>query len=234
MTVFLKALAFLFAATLAHGLHAQERSARQEHAALHQAVDQFLQTQASGLPGQASIAIGAIDRRLNLPACAALEAFFPPGSRAWGKTTVGVRCAAPSAWTIYVTATVRVDGDYIATAVPLAQGQSIGPNDIVKVKGDLTALPAGILTDASQALGRTLSVSLPLGAPLRQEALRAQQVVQQGQLVRLVTTGPGFRVSGEARALNNASEGQVTQARTPGGQVVSGIARMGGVVEVNY
>jgi len=49
-----------------------------------------------------------------------------------------------------------------------------------------------------------------------------------------VSSGPGFRVSAEARALNSAAEGQIAQARTASGQVVSGVAKAGGVVEVAY
>src|SRR5690349_13199618 len=41
----------------------------------------FLHTQAGGLPGKAEITLGPLDSRLNLPACAALEPSFPPGSR---------------------------------------------------------------------------------------------------------------------------------------------------------
>lgn len=213
---------------------ALEPGARQQHAALQQAIEQFLHTQAAGLPGNTSISVGAIDPRLNLPACPAPEAFLPAGSRVWGKTTVGVRCTAPVSWTVYVPATVRVHGNYVMAAAPLAQGQSIGVNDLAKAKGDLTTLPAGVVTDAAQAIGRTLSISLPAGAPLRQEVLRAQQAVQQGQTVRVMSTGPGFRVSAEARALNNANDGQVVQARTASGQVVSGVARMSGIIEVTY
>jgi flagella basal body P-ring formation protein FlgA len=234
MPALLNSFAILFTLTLAHGVFAQERSTRQEPAALRETVEQFLHTQANGLPGQVSIAVGAVDSRLNLPACAAPEAFLPPGSRAWGKTTVGVRCTAPSAWTVYVSATVRVQGHYVATAAPLTQGQSIGPNDLTKVKGDLTTLPAGIITDPAQAVGRSMAISLPLGTPLRQDAMRSQQVVQQGQVVRLVSNGPGFQVSSEGRALNNANDGQITQARTQNGQVVSGVAKAGGIVEVAY
>lgn len=213
---------------------AQTPSARQQHAALRQTVEQFLHTQAAGLSGNTSIAVGAIDPRLNLPACATPEAFLPAGSRAWGKTTVGVRCTAPVSWTVYVPATVRVHGDYVVAAAPLAQGQSISANNLAKAKGDLTTLPAGVVTDAALAIGRTLSISLPAGAPLRQDVLRAQQAIQQGQMVRVMSTGPGFRVSAEARALNNANDGQVAQARTASGQVVSGVARMGGIIEVTY
>lgn len=213
---------------------AQTPGARQQHAALRQTVEQFLHTQAAGLSGNTSIAVGAIDPRLNLPACATPEAFLPAGSRAWGKTTVGVRCTAPVSWTVYVPATVRVHGDYVVAAAPLAQGQSISANNLAKAKGDLTTLPAGVVTDAALAIGRTLSISLPAGAPLRQDVLRAQQAIQQGQMVRVMSTGPGFRVSAEARALNNANDGQVAQARTASGQVVSGVARMGGIIEVTY
>ncbi len=213
---------------------AQDPGPRQQPAALRDTVEQFLHAQAAGLPGNASISVGAIDPRLNLPACPAPEAFLPPGSRAWGRTTVGVRCTAPASWTIYVSATVRVHGEYIVAAAPLAQGQTIGPNDVRKMKGDLTSLPAGAIMDASQAIGRTLAISTPAGAALRQDTLRAQQAIQQGQTVRLMSSGPGFRVSAEAKALTNANEGQVAQARTASGQVVSGVARMGGIIEVTY
>jgi flagella basal body P-ring formation protein FlgA len=52
--------------------------------------------------------------------------------------------------------------------------------------------------------------------------------------VKLVSEGPGFRVSAEGRALGNAADGQLVQVRAPSGQTVSGIARSGGIVEVRY
>jgi flagella basal body P-ring formation protein FlgA len=208
--------------------------ARQDHAAIRQIVERFLRTQTAGLPGQVNFTVGQIDSRLNLPQCPTPEPFMPGGSRIWGKTTVGVRCSAPSTWTVYIPATIQVLADYVVTAAPLAQGQTIGPNDLAKAHGDLALLPNGVVTDASQAIGRTMSISLPLGSPLRLDSLRNQQAIQQGQAVRLVSNGPGFRISAEAHALSNANEGQVTQVRTASGQVVTGIARTGGVVEVTY
>ena len=212
--------------------HAQ--APRQDTSMLRQTVEQFLRVQTAGLPGQVNISVGNVDARTNLAQCAVPEAFMPNGSRLWGRTTIGVRCTTPSPWTIYVAATVQVIGEYVTTAAPLAQGQTVGPNDIIKIKGDLTTLPTGIITDVNQAIGRTAAISLPSGAPLRSDSLRAQPAVQQGQSVRVVSSGPGFRVSTEARALNNASEGQIAQARTASGQVVSGIAKAGGVVEVPH
>ena len=207
--------------------------ARQDIGAIKQTVERFLTTQAIGLPGDIKVVVGAIDSRLKMPACPAPQGFLPPASKAWGKTTVGVRCSVPN-WTIYVQANVQVIGDYLVAAVPLAQGQTIMESDLAKVKGDLTILPMGIIVDASQAIGRTLTSSVRVGAPVRQDALRTQQAIQQGQAVRVVYNGAGFSVTSEARALNNANEGQMTQVRTQSGQVLTGIAKLGGVVDMTY
>jgi flagella basal body P-ring formation protein FlgA len=64
--------------------------------------------------------------------------------------------------------------------------------------------------------------------------LRSQQVISSGQLVKLVSSGPGFTVSSEARAINNASDGQLVQVKTASGQHISGIAQAGGIVRVSY
>ncbi len=225
----------LFAALLCCSAGAAAQAgARQEPEALRQSVAQFLQLQTAGLPGQVTVTVGPLDARLNLAACPAPQAFMAPGGRAWGKTTVGLRCTAPTPWTIYIQATVAVQADYIASALPLAQGQPIVAEQLVSLRGDLAALPAGIATDMAQVLGRSATVSLAAGTPLRLDMLRSSNVVQQGQLVRLVSSGAGFRVSAEARAINNASDGQVVQVRTTAGQQISGVARAGGLVEVAF
>jgi flagellar basal body P-ring formation protein FlgA len=207
---------------------------RQDLAAVRALAEQYLQAQSAGLPGTVSITMGAVDQRMQLAACAAPEAFQQPGARAWGKTTVGVRCAAPTPWTVYIQASVSVQSHYVAAAMPLSQGQTIDASQLVLVKGDLAALPNGVLTDMAQAVGRTSSLSLPSGAPLRADMLRSKPVVQQGQAVRVVSGGAGFKVSAEARAIGSAGDGQVVQVRTNAGAILSGVARAGGLVEVVF
>jgi flagella basal body P-ring formation protein FlgA len=208
--------------------------ARQDPNALRAVAEQFLLAQAAGLPGEVSVKVGAVDPRTALAGCPAPEAFLNPGARAWGKTTVGVRCTAPSVWTIYVQAQVNVKADYVAAAVPLAQGQPVEQGQLMLVKGDIAAMPNGIITDMAQAIGRTPTVSLAAGTPLRLDTLRSKPVVQQNQAVRLVLNGNGFSVSAEGRAIGTAGEGQVVQVRTPSGSVVSGTAKAGGMVEVAF
>jgi flagellar basal body P-ring formation protein FlgA len=195
-------------------------------------VEQYLQSQTQGLPGKVSTSVGQLDPRTQLAPCSALEPFMLPGSRLWGKATVGVRCLGPANWTVYVPVHVKVSGNYVVTLRPLAPGQPLAADDLTVRQGDLTNLPPSVLTAPEQGIGKTLKSGLGSGQPVRSDQLIAPYVVQQGQDVRLISKGPGFAVSNEGKALNNASEGQVARARTASGQTVSGIARPGGVIEI--
>jgi flagella basal body P-ring formation protein FlgA len=222
---------FLFCMAVSTIAQAQSSGARQDGAVVRKVVEQFLQTQTAGLPGKVTVTVNAVDARLGLAACPDPQPFQQPGARAWGKTTVGVRCTAP-VWTVYVQAQVNVVADYVAAAAPLAQGQPIDASQLVMVKGDLAAMPNGIVTDMAQAVGRTPTISLPAGTPLRADNLKSKPVVMQNQTVRVVSGGAGFSVSAEGKALGNAAAGQVVQVRTPSGAILSGTAKAGGIVEV--
>lgn len=210
-------------------------TAHQEAAPLKRAIAAFLRVQVKGLPGQASFSIGDIDPQNQLVPCPAFTVSMPPGARAWGRTNVSVRCEMTGGWRIFVPVRIRIQGDYLITARALNQGQVVGAADLAKNRGDLTDLPASVLTDPAQAIGKTVAQSVSSGQPLRSDMLRQTLVVQQGQSVRVVSRGPGFQVSGGAgRALGNAAAGQVVQVRMPNGRIVSGLAREGGVVEIAY
>lgn len=226
------ALVTLALATLA--LVTAHATARQDPVPVKRVIEEFLRVQTRGLPGAASYTVANIDTQNNLSPCPALEAFLPPGARAWGRTTIGVRCLAEGNWSVYVPVQVKVMGDYLVTARPLVLGQVVGNDDVARQSGDLAELPSGILTDAAQAVGKTVGLSIASGRPLRSDMLRQPLSVQQGQSVKVVSRGAGFQVASDGRALNNAAAGQVTQVRMNSGQTISGIARNAGVVEVTY
>ncbi len=222
-------LAFLLLA--AAGL-CQASIEQAQFAQIKNSVEQLVQRQTAGLPGKVSFTLGAIDMRLNLPACPAPEAFIPPGARLWGNATVGVRCGGSNPWTIYVPVSVRISTGVVVAAYPLAQGRLIEQSDLMVQEADLGQLPQAVITEPRQALGRILTVSLAPGQPLRQDLLRSPPVIQQGQSVTLRAQGRGFKVSAEGKAVTNAAEGQVAQVRTASGHTINGIARLGGIVEI--
>ena len=201
---------------------------------LYSTLDDYLRIQTKGLPGKVTYSITPLDARTQLSPCDAFEPFLPAGSKLWGKSTVGVRCLGPSTWTIYVPVQVHVSGNYLVSARPMPAGYILGEADIVVRSGDLSTLPPNIITDQTQAIGKTVKSGFSTGQPLRNDQLIAPWAVQQGQNVTTVSNGPGFSVSSDGKALSNAVAGQVVQVRTDSGQTVSGIARPGGIVEVTH
>jgi flagella basal body P-ring formation protein FlgA len=209
--------------------------AQQPPAAVREAVEAFLVRETAGLPGTVSVEVGELDARNQLPACAALTAFMPAGTRAWGRISVGVRCDSPVTWTAYVPAQVAVTTEYLVTARPIRPGQIVSPADLATRVGDLAAQPDDTLTDMAQAVGHHARHAVASGNTLRANMLRLPPAVRQGQTVKVVSGGDaGFRVTSEGRALNGAADGEPVRVRMSTGQVLSGTARNGGVVEVRY
>ena len=206
--------------------------AQQNHAEIRAAVEAYVRTQTSTLPGQVTLKVGAIDRRIVPPACSELEAFLPPGGHLLGNATIGVRCpTGKKNWKLFVPVHVTVITNMLITGKPLQQGQVLRAEDLASQSGELTQ--TGILTEPGQAIGKILKYSIGAGQILKQDMLRAPYAVTQGQTVQLRTEGVGFRIHSEGQALNNAAEGQTVRARTSSDKVVSGTARAGGIVDVS-
>ena len=204
----------------------------QDPAALQAHAERYLKIQTASQPGKVSIQVKP--PRVDLPACAALEAFQPVGGRRIGKISVGVRCLAPTPWTVYLSAQVSVVGPYAVTLQALPANHVLSAADFTLHEGDLGSLPADVVTHMDDMLGyRTIS-GLAAGAPLRTALLRPPLVVQQGQTTRVVLNGPGFSVQSEGQALANASRGDRVRVKTRSGQVISGVAQDGQQVMVAF
>jgi flagellar basal body P-ring formation protein FlgA len=208
--------------------------ARQDPIKVKHAVEEFLAVQVRGLPGDVSYTIGSIDPNNRLASCSAMLVSMAPGTKAWGRTSAMVRCQEENGWSIFVPVHIRVVTDYLVSATPLTQGQAITAGNLARRRGDLSDLPAGILTEEREAIGRTAALSVGAGRPLRSDMLRQPLVILQNQTVKVVTQGPGFQVTNEGQALTNGLDGQVVKVRLANGQVITGIARPGGVIEVGF
>jgi len=205
----------------------------QDHDKIKQVATEFLRQTSIAQPGDVEITVNAIDNRLILAPCQALVPFLPTGSKAWGKTTVGVKCTAPTSWTIYLRANVQITAEYYVAAHSLTKGQVIAIDDLSKIKGEISNLPVGFISNPDQAIGKAIQNSVSSGTLLRTDALKSPAVVQQGQSVRVISMGNGFQVTTDAQAMNNASEGQIAKARTANGVTLSGIAKAGGIIEIS-
>jgi flagella basal body P-ring formation protein FlgA len=205
----------------------------QDIALIKRAIEDFLYNNTATLSGQVIVNVGQIDRHLALPQCPHLEPFAPTGGRLWGKTSIGVRCDSEVAkWTIYVQIEIIVMADVLHIARPVAIGQTLAYEDIAPQNVNLAQMPEGIFTDVAQVIGKVATTNLTAGQPLRPQMLRAPYVVLRGQTVNLVVQGRGFSVRSEGQALADAAEGQVVQVRNKSGRIMSGLARINSIVEI--
>ena len=158
---------------------------------------------------------------------------MPAGGRLWGRTSVGVRCnSAPTGWTISVQAEVNVMVNILHAARPISTGQTLTYEDITPQNVNVTQMPDGITTDPAKVVGKVATTNISAGQPLRSQMLRAPHAILRGQKVNLVVQGKGFSVSSEGQALNDAAEGQVVQVRNKSGRIITGIARINSIVEI--
>jgi flagella basal body P-ring formation protein FlgA len=195
--------------------------------------EQHIRLQTKNHPGKTTITMGQVDAS-RLSHCSALEAFTPQGSKIIGRTHIGVRCLSPNSWTILVPAQIAVAGNYVTTSRPLIAGQVISASDLVTLSGDISNLPTGVASDPTTIIGKTLRNSLGAGQTIRLDQLVAPLVIRQGQTVRVISTGNGFSVSAEGKAINNATVGQAVQIRMNSGQTITGTARADGSVEMDF
>lgn len=199
---------------------------------LTDAVRRHVEAQTRGLGERVVVEVPAADPRTRLGECAQPEIFTPPGTRLWGNTHVGVRCASPSTWLVYLPVHVKVSGRYLVSVKKLNAGQTLTDADFESREGALDEQPDGVLTEAGQARGQRTRTGVAAGMPLRRSHLQREPVIRQGQSVRVVVRGAGFTVSSEGVALTAGYEGEVVKVKNPSGKTVQGRALAGGVVEV--
>lgn len=198
------------------------------------AVESFVKDKAALQPGEFVVTVSRMDPRLKLAQCSQLEPYLPTGNRLWGNSSIGVRCNAPSRWSVYVPVHIKVSNQVLVTTRPIASGNAVTPEDVQLQMRDITAFAGSALTSLDQVTGKNVSGPVASGTVLRAEMLRAAQVIRQGQQVKLVAQGSGFKVTSEGQAMGNATVGQVVSVKTRSGQLIKGIAKGEGIVEVYF
>ena len=89
-----------------------------------------------------------------------------------------------------------------------------------------------MITDPAQAVGSVALMRVSAGLPLRRDMLKSAEAVSIGQSVKVIAQGPGFAISAEGSAMNNASPGQPVRVKTANGQIIQGIVKDAGTVEI--
>lgn len=229
----MRCLQVMLALVLMSHSYAQARNG-QDLSALRAAAQRFVAGQvASAYPdARADVGIGPIDPRLNLPNCPEPIFNLSPGSNLWGAGNLGVDCAAPTAWSLYLTYRISLKGPALLASRPLAAGEALGPGNVVEGIVEYGSDPGRYPRDLTRLRGATLARPLAKNSPITIEMLRLQAIVKAGQRVRMQVDGNGFRVSQEGIAQSQAGIGDSLRLKTPSGRYVQGIVQPDGSVRI--
>lgn len=202
---------------------------------LRQTVLNFLQAQTENRTEQdIEISVGRIDRRLKLVACQQSPAvFLATGAKLQGKLTVGLRCAGPKPWTIYVPAQIKIFAEVIAATQPLLRGKEVSTTDLMLVRQELSQLRSGYFTKTEAVIGKILTQNIAAGHAITPKKVKAAILVRRGEKVTIVASIGTLKVKGKGEALKDAARGELVSVRnSQSKRIIQGVVTKPGTVNV--
>lgn len=181
------------------------------------------------------IAMDSLDDRLRLQACgSALDVFSTKAVVGLGHQTIGVKCHAPVAWTVYVPIKVKVIKLVVVATRPLSSNQLLKQDDLKLQQWDIGTLKHGYLNNPKLAIGQQLKYPISMGAVIKPNSLQTQNIVHRGEQIMLVAMAGQMEVRMSGTALDDATLGQRVKVKnSTSKRVVEGIVEAPGIVKVS-
>jgi flagellar basal body P-ring formation protein FlgA len=180
------------------------------------------------------IVMEPLDKRLRLEECVGeLDAFSNNHNNGLGNRTIGVKCHAPVAWTVYVPIKVKVFRPVVVAARPLAAKQIITKADLRIQQQDISGIRKGYLKNTDQAVGQQLKYSVAQGIVINPNSLVTQKIVRRGEQITLIATAGMMEVRMSGTALSDATRGQRIQVKNSSSKrIVEGVVDAPGIVRI--
>ena len=179
--------------------------------------------------------VGPVDARLRVVACEhEPEAFTPPRARMEGRTSVGVRCRSPRAWTLYIPARVRVWKQVAIATRDLQRGERVTANDVRLERRDASLLMGRYYTSIEELIGLEVSRRVAMDRALTATTVAQPKIVRRGESVTMLAGRPGLEVRVRGKALADGAIGDriaVENVRTR--RRLEGVVAAQGLVRVN-
>ena len=204
----------------------------QPHTEVQQFVEDFVYNE---MPGEdVTVSVRPLDSRLRLKRCEEpLEAFWSPGARQRGATSVGVACQGDKPWKIYVRANIKLMREVAVADRPLVRGDILAADDIRMEKRDVSRLNGGYLEDASSLVGYEVRQSVSSSALLYSRMFTAPKLIHRGDKVTVVASMGGLEVRITGKALSDGARGKMIRVRNLSSKkVVQGEVVSRGVVRI--
>lgn len=216
-------------------VQAQEDPNIEALASIRNAAQTYVKSLIPASAGETIVTVGQLDNRLRLAHCPSkqLSASLPVGMALQARATVGVSCAAPVHWTVFVPVTIESKIDVLVLAHAVNRDARLTAADVT-VETRRTAGPGNAyLTKPAELGGRTVRRPLAAGTTLSVDMFTADLIVRRGQEVTLLSSGGAVEVRANGRAMIDGAAGSRIQVQNLSSmRVVEGVVESADLVRV--
>jgi flagella basal body P-ring formation protein FlgA len=185
--------------------------------------------------GESIVTVGELDGRLRLARCPSneLSASLPAGMALQARSTVGVTCAGPVHWTVYIPVTVESKINVLVLTHPVNRDARLTAADVT-IETRRTMGPGNAyLTAPAELGGRTARRPLAAGTTLSVDMFTPDLIVRRGQEVTLLSSGGAVEVRANGRAMVDGAAGARIQVQNLSSmRVVEGVVESADLVRV--
>ena len=214
---------------------AQEEPNIESIAAIRSTAQSYVKALIPASAGETTVTVGQLDNRLRLAHCQSkeLSAALPAGMTLQARATVGVSCAGPVHWTVFVPVTIESKINVLVLTRAVNRDARLTAADVT-VETRRTAGPGNAyLTKPEELGGRTVRRPLAAGTTLSVDMFTADLIVRRGQEVTLLSSGGAVEVRANGRAMIDGAAGSRIQVQNLSSmRVVEGVVESADLVRV--
>ncbi|MDY6971871.1 MAG: flagellar basal body P-ring formation chaperone FlgA [Thermodesulfobacteriota bacterium] len=109
---------------------------------------------------------------------------------------------------IWVTANIEITTEVVVTKRPLGRFSLITGDDIHLQKRDLADLPANVISDCEEVLGKRAKRKIDANAILRTDLVELPPLIKRGDVVLIVAESDGLRITALGKAKGKGHRGE--------------------------
>ncbi len=182
-----------------------------DEAAVRQILDRYLTETITADGGDAALRAVELPGPIRIPAGEyTARVVLPPGAALVGRVRLQLEFALDGrpVKSVWVTADVSLFGSVVMARRPIARGETLGRDDLVVDRSDLSQLPRGVVARLDDAAGMVAKAPIPAYAPIRRVQIEPPATVHRGDVVLLVVEHAGLRITAPGEVREDAERGQ--------------------------